>query len=206
MRTSLDPLSDIYIKPETQSFWRLLVIHKEIVEVNRILCIQIFSTILTNIFVSYIIIYSLHKEFSRENIQKTLLVTIIIFNFRHKKTSRRTRSPSKSRRTSSVSVISSHHGDKFTYDERHIAKYRTSSACSTSTSRMTPPLPDLRVDFFSESSNNQKHHVPMEGVMSTHSLGVGNGTSGNVVSLEKRGSVCLNKCLREVRTDVISFL
>lgn len=40
---------------------------------------------------------------------------------------------------------------------------------------MTPPLPDLRVDFFSERVN--EHGLP---------------------STEKRGSVCLNKCLREV--------
>lgn len=40
---------------------------------------------------------------------------------------------------------------------------------------MTPPLPDLRVDFFSER-------------VSEHGQ----------VSAEKRGSVCLNKCLREV--------
>ncbi|XP_063919611.1 spermatogenesis-associated protein 31H1 isoform X2 [Zophobas morio] len=78
---------------------------------------------------------------------------------RHKKTSRRHHSPSKQR-------------EKFNYDEKHIAKYREKA-------RMTPPLPDLRVDFFNET-------VDACQVDSLH------------VSGEKRGSVCLNKCLREV--------
>lgn len=62
--------------------------------------------------------------------------------------------------------------DKFTYDEKHIAKYR-----------MTPPLPDLRVDFFAESVDGCQQQQQQQ------SVGVGS---------EKRGSVCLNKCLREV--------
>lgn len=57
----------------------------------------------------------------------------------------------------------------------HIAKYREKS-------RMTPPLPDLRVDFFAESLDHQRHE---SGLMVP-------------ISQEKRGSVCLNKCLREV--------
>lgn len=79
---------------------------------------------------------------------------------RHKKSSRRHHSPAKQR-------------EQFTYDEKHIAKYREKA-------RMTPP--DLRVDFFNESvdrcQKDPRQHV--------------------VVSHEKRGSVCLNKCLREV--------
>lgn len=63
---------------------------------------------------------------------------------------------------------------------------------------MTPPLPDLRVDFFNESYNNQRHNVPTDGGATTHSLTVGKGNGGNGVPMEKRGSVCLNKCLREV--------
>ncbi|XP_015837636.1 uncharacterized protein LOC664242 isoform X2 [Tribolium castaneum] len=78
---------------------------------------------------------------------------------RHKKASRRHHSPNKPR-------------EKFSYDEKHIAKYREKA-------RMTPPLPDLRVDFFNET-------VDACQVDSLH------------VSGEKRGSVCLNKCLREV--------
>ncbi|XP_023012297.2 uncharacterized protein [Leptinotarsa decemlineata] len=100
---------------------------------------------------------------------------------RHKKTSRRTRSPSKSRQN-----------EKFNYDERHIAKYR--SGVSTS-SRMTPPLPDLRVDFFNETSDDGQHQpstCQTDGVATTHSLAVG------AASTEKRGSVCLNKFIREV--------
>ncbi|KAJ8925410.1 hypothetical protein NQ315_009242 [Exocentrus adspersus] len=92
---------------------------------------------------------------------------------RHKKTSRRHRSPSKQR-------------EKFSYDERHIAKYRGGSVSSSA--RMTPPLPDLRVDFFNETVDNGP--VPMQ-MDPAHSLTVN-------VSTEKRGSVCLNKCLREV--------
>lgn len=64
--------------------------------------------------------------------------------------------------------------DKFTYDEQHIAKYREKA-------RMTPPLPDLRVDFFNETVDGCQQDsllVP--------------------ASQEKRGSICLNKCLREV--------
>lgn len=81
---------------------------------------------------------------------------------RHKKTNRqRQSSPSKR--------------DQFTYDEKHIAKYREKS-------RMTPPLPDLRVDFFNET---------MEGCQQDSLL-------VPAASQEKRGSVCLNKCLREV--------
>ncbi|CAH1364688.1 unnamed protein product [Tenebrio molitor] len=78
---------------------------------------------------------------------------------RHKKSSRRHHSPNKPR-------------EKFSYDEKHIAKYREKA-------RMTPPLPDLRVDFFNETVDGCQ-------VDSLH------------VSGEKRGSVCLNKCLREV--------
>lgn len=66
--------------------------------------------------------------------------------------------------------------DKFSYDEQQVAKYRDKA-------RMTPP--DLRIDFFTE---------PMEKCQ-------GNGISNTLhapVSAEKRGSVCLNKCLREV--------
>ncbi|XP_017769598.1 PREDICTED: uncharacterized protein LOC108557553 isoform X2 [Nicrophorus vespilloides] len=77
---------------------------------------------------------------------------------RRKKSTRRHHSPNK------------YKGDKFVYDEKHIAKYR-----------MTPPLPDLRVDFFNETVDqcqDDSLFVP--------------------VSAEKRGSVCLNKCLREV--------
>ncbi|CAH1991621.1 unnamed protein product [Acanthoscelides obtectus] len=45
---------------------------------------------------------------------------------------------------------------------------------------MTPPLPDLRVDFAPERrSSQQVDHIGLP-------------------SIEKRGSVCLNKCLREV--------
>lgn len=78
---------------------------------------------------------------------------------RHKKASRRHHSPNKPR-------------EKFSYDEKHIARYREKA-------RMTPPLPDLRVDFFNET-------VDACQLDSLH------------VSGEKRGSVCLNKCLREV--------
>ncbi|XP_023310600.1 uncharacterized protein LOC108908860 [Anoplophora glabripennis] len=92
---------------------------------------------------------------------------------RHKKTSRRHRSPSKQR-------------EKFSYDERHIAKYRSGGVSSTA--RMTPPLPDLRVDFFNETVDNGQLPTQMD---TAHSLTVS-------VSTEKRGSVCLNKCLREV--------
>nr|XP_022915122.1 uncharacterized protein LOC111425372 isoform X1 [Onthophagus taurus]XP_022915131.1 uncharacterized protein LOC111425372 isoform X1 [Onthophagus taurus] len=72
----------------------------------------------------------------------------------------------------------SHHqkdNNKFNYDETHIARYNEKS-------RMTPPLPDLRVDFFSES---------VDGCQEQTLLAPGH-------SMEKRGSVCLNKCLREV--------
>lgn len=79
---------------------------------------------------------------------------------RHKKSNKRHHSPSQ------------YKGDKFTYDEKHIAKYREKA-------RMTPP--DLRVDFFNESMDNCQ----------TGALLV-------PISSEKRGSVCLNKCLREV--------
>ncbi|XP_044744996.1 uncharacterized protein LOC123306880 isoform X2 [Coccinella septempunctata] len=66
--------------------------------------------------------------------------------------------------------------DKFSYDEQQVAKYRDKA-------RMTPP--DLRIDFFTE---------PMDKCQ-------GNGISNTLhapASAEKRGSVCLNKCLREV--------
>lgn len=79
---------------------------------------------------------------------------------RQKKSSRKHHSPSKR--------------DKFIYDEKYIAKYREKA-------RMTPPLPDLRVDFFNETVDNCQGDsllVPISG--------------------EKRGSVCLNKCIREV--------
>lgn len=69
--------------------------------------------------------------------------------------------------------------DKFVYDEQHIAKYKEKSRDSRE-SRETPPLPDLRVDFFNEpSADDDCLFVP-------------------AIVLEKRGSVCLNKCLREV--------
>lgn len=83
-------------------------------------------------------------------------------------------------------------GDKFIYDEKHIAKYKDKA-------RMTPPLPDLRIDFFNESMDGcqqqqQQHHT------TTTTTGVTSGEASLFVpvSLEKRGSVCLNKCLREV--------
>ncbi|KAL3288394.1 hypothetical protein HHI36_002842 [Cryptolaemus montrouzieri] len=66
--------------------------------------------------------------------------------------------------------------DKFSYDEQQVAKYRDKA-------KMTPP--DLRIDFFTE---------PMDKCQ-------GNGFSNALhapVITEKRGSVCLNKCLREV--------
>ncbi|XP_031332558.1 uncharacterized protein LOC116162927 [Photinus pyralis] len=74
---------------------------------------------------------------------------------RHKRGSKRHSSPNK------------HKGDKFSYDEKHLAKYRS-----------TPP--DLRVDYF----NEHPEKCP----------------TGTLIPLpmEKRGSVCLNKCLREV--------
>lgn len=81
---------------------------------------------------------------------------------------------------------SNYKGDKFTYDEKHIAKYREKA-------RMTPPLPDLRVDFFNETMDSCQQQI-----------GSGSGVTGESslfvppVSIEKRGSVCLNKCLREV--------
>lgn len=46
---------------------------------------------------------------------------------------------------------------------------------------MTPPLPDLRVDFFNETLDACQSDL-----------------LGPPASREKRGSVCLNKCLREV--------
>lgn len=55
---------------------------------------------------------------------------------------------------------------------------------------MTPPLPDLRVDFFNETVDHCQ-------VPDSHSLQV-------TVSAEKRGSVCLNKCLREVGAQLES--
>lgn len=55
---------------------------------------------------------------------------------------------------------------------------------------MTPPLPDLRVDFFNETVDHCQ-------VPDSHSLQV-------TVSTEKRGSVCLNKCLREVGAQLDS--
>ncbi|KAK9873727.1 hypothetical protein WA026_002084 [Henosepilachna vigintioctopunctata] len=67
------------------------------------------------------------------------------------------------------------HREKCNYDEQ-VAKYRDKA-------KMTPP--DLRIDFFTE---------PMDRCQ-------GNGFSNSLhapVSAEKRGSVCLNKCLREV--------
>ncbi|KAK5648636.1 hypothetical protein RI129_003528 [Pyrocoelia pectoralis] len=74
---------------------------------------------------------------------------------RHKRAGKRHSSPSK------------HKGDKFSYDEKHLAKYRS-----------TPP--DLRVDFFNENTER----CPIGTLIP--------------ISTEKRGSVCLNKCLREV--------
>ncbi|KAK4884754.1 hypothetical protein RN001_001025 [Aquatica leii] len=81
---------------------------------------------------------------------------------KHKRTTKRHSSPNK------------HKGDKFSYDEKHIAKYREKN-------RLTPP--DLRVDFFNEQP--EKSH--MGGLIP--------------VVTEKRGSVCLNKCLRELGTQ-----
>lgn len=95
---------------------------------------------------------------------------------RQKKTSRKHHSPS------------NYKGDKFIYDEKHIAKYREKA-------RMTPPLPDLRVDFFNETVDGCQQHL----TTTASSTGVAGDSSLFVpISLEKRGSVCLNKCLREV--------
>lgn len=133
------------------------------------------------------VLFSTKSIFFSESIQ-------LIFDFRHKKSSRRNFSPSKSarqdhlqhHRTSSAGVSDI----KFTYDERHIAKYRN---LSSSSARMTPPLPDLRVDFFNDNFDQHHREQPTAPPTSEpqRSLGV-------FVSAEKRGSVCLNKCLREV--------
>lgn len=77
---------------------------------------------------------------------------------RQKRTNRRHHSPSRR--------------DKFIYDEKYIAKYREKS-------RITPTLPDLKIDFFSESAEEKNSLI-------IPSVG------------EKRGSVCLNKCIREM--------
>ncbi|GJQ76474.1 hypothetical protein Trydic_g2186 [Trypoxylus dichotomus] len=83
-------------------------------------------------------------------------------------------------------------GDKFIYDEKHIAKYREKA-------RMTPPLPDLRVDFFNETMDGcQQQQHPMTAAGGTTTSGGESLFVPPPVSVEKRGSVCLNKCLREV--------
>ncbi|CAH1126643.1 unnamed protein product [Ceutorhynchus assimilis] len=98
---------------------------------------------------------------------------------RHKKTNRR--NPS-----SAGNDSKSHASDKFVYDEKHLAKYRTNTAgTSGSQARMTPPLPDLRVDYFNESFDRRRSSI-LDSLTAT------------AAALEKRGSVCLNKCLREV--------
>uniref|UniRef100_A0A6P7FH67 Uncharacterized protein LOC114330282 n=1 Tax=Diabrotica virgifera virgifera TaxID=50390 RepID=A0A6P7FH67_DIAVI len=112
---------------------------------------------------------------------------------RHKKTSRRTRSPNKYHHQTS---------DNFNYNDRQ--KYRTRSSVSSTSSRRTPPPPDLRVDFFSETSADSSvfqrpsTSCQMNGASTPtfHTLAV-YGPGGGA-STEKRGSVCLNKCLREV--------
>lgn len=91
---------------------------------------------------------------------------------RHKRSSRKHHSPSKYKKQQPQII------DKFSYDEIHIAKYREQS-------RMTPPLPDLRVDFFNET-------VDRTTCQDDDSLFIPAGAQ------QKRGSVCLNKCLREV--------
>ncbi|XP_066249777.1 uncharacterized protein [Euwallacea similis] len=97
---------------------------------------------------------------------------------RHKKSSRRQQatsgSGSKPRPTS----------DKFVYDQQHLAKFRTNNA-GTSYAAQPPPLPDLRIDFFSESLERRRSSI-LDSLASA------------AAALEKRGSVCLNKCLREV--------
>lgn len=102
-----------------------------------------------------------------------------------------TSSPKPKHRQKKTSRKQQHHspgqyskGDKFTYDEKHIAKYRDKA-------RMTPPLPDLRVDFFNETMDGCQQQQQI--TTGTDSLYVPPAVSG-----EKRGSVCLNKCLREV--------
>nr|CAI5842735.1 unnamed protein product [Callosobruchus analis] len=92
---------------------------------------------------------------------------------RQKKSSRRTRSPGKQHHTPSSDA-------KFNYDERHLAKFRSGAVGGSTTTRMTPPLPDLRVDFAPERrGSEQVDRIALP-------------------SFDKRGSVCLNKCLREV--------
>ncbi|XP_060516200.1 uncharacterized protein LOC132695749 isoform X2 [Cylas formicarius] len=95
---------------------------------------------------------------------------------RHKKSSRR--------HQSSTGYSKHGTGDKFVYDEKHVAKVAASTR--NNQSRMTPPLPDLRVDFFSESLDRRRASI-------LELLG-----TPPPISIEKRGSVCLNKCLREV--------
>ncbi|CAG9834588.1 unnamed protein product [Diabrotica balteata] len=112
----------------------------------------------------------------------------------HKKTSRRTRSPNKYHHQTS---------ENFNYNDRQ--KYRTRSSVSSTSSRRTPPPPDLRVDFFSETSGDSSvfqrpsTSCQMNGASTPtfHTLAV-YGPGGGGASTEKRGSVCLNKCLREV--------
>ncbi|KAF5282517.1 hypothetical protein FQA39_LY04924 [Lamprigera yunnana] len=70
---------------------------------------------------------------------------------------------------------SKHKGDKFSYDEKYIAKFREKN-------RLTPP--DLRVDYFNEQSD--KNH----------------GGAFISVTTEKRGSVCLSKCLLEIGSQL----
>lgn len=66
--------------------------------------------------------------------------------------------------------------DKFIYDEMHIAKYREKSKMpQQQQQQQSSQLPDLRVDFFNETMDGCQQQLN-----------------------EKRGSVCLNKCLREV--------
>ncbi|KAL1501918.1 hypothetical protein ABEB36_007150 [Hypothenemus hampei] len=78
--------------------------------------------------------------------------------------------------------------DKISFSQKNLTKLRTNNT-GTSHSHVTPPLPDLRIDYFSESLERRRSSI-----LDSLSTGV-------VVpptALEKRGSVCLNKCLREV--------
>ncbi|XP_048517878.1 uncharacterized protein LOC109534899 isoform X2 [Dendroctonus ponderosae] len=89
------------------------------------------------------------------------------------------------RRNTSTGSTKSRTTEKFVYDQKHVAKFRTNPG--TSQSHVTPPLPDLRVDFFNESLDRRRSSILDS--LTTPTLGA---------ALEKRGSVCLNKCLREV--------
>ncbi|XP_045463427.1 uncharacterized protein LOC123673051 isoform X2 [Harmonia axyridis] len=67
--------------------------------------------------------------------------------------------------------------DKFLYDEHQVAKYRDTADLTT---------PDLKIGFSTETMDNCQR----------------NGMSNKLHPSEKRGSVCLNKCLREVGTKL----